>query len=74
MLGLPGFGAGFGTVFFVVWLGLVALTSAVVWGARRCVAIRSIQSATGLLYVAVVTAALAEFVVRFLMVNGTPTN
>jgi hypothetical protein len=70
VLGLPGYGSSFGAVFFAVWLGLVGLTGAVVGMARRCVRIRSIQSATGLLYVAVVTAAVAEFVVRFLMTNA----
>ena len=73
VLGLPGYGSSFGAVFFSVWLGLVGLTGTVVAMARRCVRIRSIQSATGLLYVAVVTAAIAEFVVRFLMVNTVPT-
>lgn len=69
-LGLPGFGESFGGFFFVVWLVLVAFTSAVVWAARRCVRIRSIQSATGLYYVAILTAGVAQFLVTYLMVNS----
>ena len=69
-LGLQGFGESFGGVFFSVWLGLVLLTGAVAYMARRCVQIRSIQSATGLLYVAVLSAAVAEFLSRYLMVNA----
>jgi hypothetical protein len=49
----------------------MALTAAVVWMARRCVRIRSIQSATGLYYVALLTAGVAEFLVRYLMVNAS---
>jgi hypothetical protein len=49
---------------------MLALTGAVAWGARRCVKIRSIQSATGLFYVAILSAGVAEFMVRYLMVNG----
>jgi hypothetical protein len=70
-LGLPGFGQSFGVGFFVVWIILVAFTGAVVLGARRCIQIRSIQSATGLYYVALLTAGVAEFLVRYLMVNAT---
>ncbi len=70
-LGLSGPGESFGTAFFFVWLGLALLTGGVCLGARRCVAIRSIQSATGLLYVALLTAAVAEFLVRYLMLNAT---
>lgn len=70
-LGLPGFGQDLGPVFFFVWLGLVLFTGAVVYMARRCVTIRSIQSATGLYYVAILTAGVAEFLVRYLMVNAT---
>lgn len=69
-LGIPGFGDSFGAFFFGVWLVLVAFTGAVVWAARRCVSIRSIQSATGLYYVAILTAGVAEFLVRYLMVNA----
>ncbi|HEX2241519.1 MAG TPA: hypothetical protein VHJ82_10330, partial [Actinomycetota bacterium] len=63
VLGLPGFGEDFGTVFFVVWIALVGLTGAVLWAARRCVKLRSIQSATGLLYVALVSAGASDFLV-----------
>jgi hypothetical protein len=69
-LGLPGAGESLGIAFFVIWAGLVAFTGAVVWAARRCIAIRSIQSATGLYYVALLTAGVSEFVVRYLMVNA----
>jgi hypothetical protein len=68
-IGLPE-GDSLGGAFFVVWLALVAFTGAVVWMARRCVKIRSIQSATGLYYVALLTAGVAEFLVRYLMVNA----
>lgn len=68
--GLPGAGDSFGRAFFVVWAVLLAFTGVVVLAARRCVAIRSIQSATGLLYVAILSAGVAEFVVRYLMVNA----
>jgi hypothetical protein len=70
VLGLPGLGASFGVGFFAVWLLLIAFTGVVVWMARRCVAIRSIQSATGLYYVALLTAAVSEFLVRYLMLNA----
>jgi hypothetical protein len=70
VLGLPGFGESFGAIFFAVWLSLVGFTGVVVWMARRCVALRSIQSATGLYYVALLTAASSEFLVRYLMVNS----
>ena len=70
VLGIPGFGESFSFVFFFVWLSMLALTGAVAWGARRCVKIRSIQSATGLFYVAILSAGVAEFIVRYLMVNG----
>jgi hypothetical protein len=42
-----------------------------VWMARRCVKIRSIQSATGLYYVAILTAGVSEFLVRYLMINAS---
>lgn len=71
VLGIPGFGDSFGLVFFFVWVALLAFTGVVVWLAHRCVAIRSIQSATGLYYVALLTAGVSEFFVRFLMVNAT---
>ena len=64
VLGLPGFGEDFGGVFYVTWGLFVVFTGTVVWGARRCVRIRSIQSATGLYYVAMLTAGIAEFLVR----------
>jgi hypothetical protein len=70
VLGLPGFGESFGMVFFLLWLVLVGFTGALVWLARRCVRIRSIQSATGLYYVALLTAGVSEFVVRYLMVHA----
>jgi hypothetical protein len=66
--GLPG--ASGGPFVFLLWCALVVFTAAVVWMARRCVAIRSIQSATGLYYVALLTAGVAEFVVRYLTVNA----
>lgn len=68
--GLPGAGDSFGRAFFLVWAVLLAFTGVVVWAARRCVAIRSIQSATGLYYVAILTAGVSEFVIRYLMVNA----
>ncbi len=71
VLGIPGFGESFGVAFFVIWLCLVGFTGAIVWAARRCVAIRSIQSATGLYYVALLTAGVSEFLVRYLMLNAT---
>ena len=70
VLGLPGFGESFALVFFIAWLAIAGLTAAVVWMARRCVKIKSIQSATGLFYVALLTAAVSEFLVRYLMVNA----
>lgn len=70
ILGLPGLGDSFGPVLFAIWLALVGFTGAVVWGAHRCVKIRSIQSATGLYYVALLTAGISEFVVRYLMVSA----
>lgn len=69
VLGIPGFGDSFGTAFFAVGLGLLAFTGGIVWMARRCVRIRSIQSATGLYYVALLTAGVAEFLLLYLMVN-----
>jgi hypothetical protein len=71
VLGIPGFGDSFGVAFFVIWLALVAFTGGVVWAARRCVSLRSIQSATGLYYVALLTAGVSEFLVRYLMVNAS---
>jgi hypothetical protein len=69
-LGLPSFGGSFGLGFFLVWVLLILFTGAVILGARRCIQIRSIQSATGLYYVALLTAGVAEFLVRYLMVNA----
>jgi hypothetical protein len=71
VLGIPGFGESFSFAFYLVWIGVLGLTGAVVWAARRCVAIRSIQSATGLFYVAILSAGVAEFLIRYLMVNAT---
>jgi hypothetical protein len=70
VLGLPGFGEDFGLYFFFIWLVLVVFSGVIVWMARRCVNIRSIQSATGLYYVGILTAGVAEFLVRYLMLNG----
>jgi hypothetical protein len=70
VLGIPGFGESFGVWFFIIWVALLVFTEAVVWGVRRCVKIRSIQSATGLYYVALLTAGVSEFLVRYLMVNA----
>ena len=70
VLGLPGFGDSFALAFFLIWLALIVFTGVIVWMARRCVTIRSIQSATGLFYVALLTAGVAEFLVRYLMVNA----
>lgn len=70
-LGLPGFGQDFGPAFFFIWLALVLFTGAVVYGVKRCIDIRSIQSATGLYYVAILTAGVAEFLIRYLMVSAT---
>ena len=71
VLGLPGFGESFGAIFYGAWVLLLGFTGAVIWMAKRCVNIRSIQSATGLYYVALLTAGVSEFVVRYLMVNAT---
>lgn len=71
VLGIPGFGDSFGGPFFVIWIAIVVFTGVVVLAARRCVKIRSIQSATGLYYVALLTAGVAEFLVRYLTVNAT---
>jgi hypothetical protein len=71
VLGVPGFGDSLGPAFFGIWLALLAFTGVVVWLARRCIKIRSIQSATGLYYVALLTAGVSEFLVRYLMVNST---
>jgi hypothetical protein len=70
-LGIPGFGQDFGLFFYGIWIALVVFTGVVVWMARRCIQIRSIQSATGLYYVAILTAGVAEFVLRYLMVNAS---
>lgn len=70
VLGLPGFGESFSLVFYLAWVAVLGLTGVVVWMARRCVKIRSIQSATGLFYVALLTAGVSEFLVRYLMVNA----
>ncbi len=71
VLGLPGFGESFGLFFFIVWIVLIVFTGAIVWMAKRCIEMRSIQSATGLYYVALLTAGVSEFMVRYLMVNAT---
>ncbi|MGH2752827.1 MAG: hypothetical protein ACRDLB_00180, partial [Actinomycetota bacterium] len=71
VLGLSGFGDDFGVAFYGIWLLLLGFTGVVVWAARRCIKIRSIQSATGLYYVAILTAGVAEFLVRYLMVNAS---
>jgi hypothetical protein len=71
VLGIPGFGESFGATFYAVWLGLIVFTAVVVWMARRCVELRSIQSATGLYYVALLTACCSEFLVRYLMLNAS---
>jgi hypothetical protein len=70
VLGIPGFGDSFGLAFFIIWLAIIVFTGVVAWMARRCVTIRSIQSATGLYYVALLTAGVSEFLVRYLMVNA----
>lgn len=70
VLGLPGFGDNFAVAFFLIWVGLLFFSGVVVWMARRCVKIRSIQSATGLYYVALLTSGVSEFLVRYLMVNA----
>jgi len=70
-LGIPGFGQDFGVFFYGIWVALVVFTGVIVWMARRCIQIRSIQSATGLYYVAILTAGVAEFVMRYLMVNAS---
>lgn len=70
VLGLPGFGDSFGVAFYGIWLALLVFSAVVVLAARRCIKIRSIQSATGLYYVAILTAGVAEFLVRYLMVNA----
>jgi hypothetical protein len=69
-LGIPGFGQDFGVFFYGIWVAFVVFTGVVVWMARRCIQIRSIQSATGLYYVAILTAGVAEFVLRYLMLNA----
>jgi hypothetical protein len=71
ILGMPGFGDSFGKPFFIIWIALVAFTVAIVRAARKCVTIRSIQSATGLYYVALLTVGVAEFLVRYLMVYAS---
>ncbi len=70
VLGLPGFGASFGPAFFGIWAALVVVTGGVIWMARRCVSIRSIQSATGLYYVALLTAGVTQFLVTYLVVRS----
>ena len=70
-LGLPGSSDSFGLAFFLIWIALVVFTAVVVWAAKRCIEIRSIQSATGLYYVAILTAGVAEFIVRYLMLNAS---
>jgi hypothetical protein len=70
VLGIAGFGESFGVAFYAIWGVLVVFTGVVVWMARRCIRIRSIQSATGLYYVALLTAGVGEFLIRYLMVNA----
>jgi hypothetical protein len=67
--GLSAFSDSFALAFFLIGLTLVCFTAVVAWMARRCVKIRSIQSATGLYYVAILTAGVAEFLWRYLMAN-----
>ena len=69
-LGLPGFGEDFGPAFFFIWVALILFTAGVTYAVKRCIDIRSIQSATGLYYVAILTAGVAEFLLRYLMVNA----
>jgi hypothetical protein len=69
-LGLFGGGSNIGTFLYAIWLVLLVFTGVIVWAARRCVAIRSIQSATGLFYVALLSGGVSEFLVRYLMVNA----
>jgi len=71
VLGLQGFGESFGLIFYLIWVALLVFTGIVSWMARRCVKIRSIQSATGLFYVAILTAGVSEFLQRYLMVNAS---
>jgi hypothetical protein len=70
VLGIQGFGESFSLVFYIVWLSLLVFTGGVVWAARKCIKIRSIQSATGLFYVALLSSGVTEFLVRYLMVNA----
>ncbi len=70
-LGLPGVGDSFGLAFFLIWVALVVFTGVIVWATKRCIDIRSIQSATGLYYVALLTAGVAEFLVRYLMLGAS---
>jgi hypothetical protein len=70
VLGIPGFGDSFGPALIGTWFVLLAGTGVVVWMARRCITIRSIQSATGLYYVALLTAGVSELLVRYLMVHS----
>ena len=70
VLGIPGFGESFGVPFYLIWLTLLGFTGLVALAARRCIKLRSIQSATGLYYVAILTAGVSEFLVRYLMVNS----
>lgn len=63
-------GVSLSPIFFFTWLSLLGFTGAVAWMARRCVQIRSIQSATGLYYVSLLTAGVSEFLVRYLMLNA----
>ena len=70
ILGIRGFGESFGVPFYLIWMTLLGFTGLVVLAARRCIKLRSIQSATGLYYVAILTAGVSEFLVRYLMVNS----
>lgn len=70
-LGLPGASDSFGAAFFAIWIALVVFTGVIVWMTKRCVDIRSIQSATGLYYVSLLTAGVAAFLVRYLMLGAT---
>ena len=70
-LGLAGFGTDLAPAFFWTWLGLMVFTGAVIALALRCVQIKSMQSATGLYYVAILTAGVSEFLVRYLMVGAS---
>jgi hypothetical protein len=70
VIGMAGFGGSASPLLFGAWIAIVVFTAVVVYMARRCVRIRSIQSATGLYYVALLTGGVSEFLVRYLMMNA----